>query len=130
MGIYIEETSAFELLPPMPGIDLADLESAEKTALNFMAAQRDALELEIKNSNDALVNARLNALFQSYAAKSRRIQETMAKVTEARIRRLYEGQLRNQSARYHARQKEIEAQRAVTASFSLALRGLVRIEDA
>lgn len=125
--LHLLQTSSTEISGILPDVDPSTLEAAQQSAMNFMTTQRDSLEQDIRRSNEALINARLLALSQSFDAKRRRLQEILGKVTEARIRRMYEGQLRNQNARFEARQKEIEAQRAVITQFSLSLRGLVRV---
>jgi hypothetical protein len=127
--LHLTQTSAYELSGRFPKIDLDDLESAKETALGYMATRRNKLEAEIRRNNEALVNARLQAISQSYEAKRRRIEQTMGKVREERILRLYRGQLRNQETRYQARTKEIEALRDVSVSYSLVLRGMVRVDQ-
>lgn len=127
--LHLLQTSADEIGTPYPKVDMDDLEYAHDVALKYMANQRDNLESEIRRNNEALVNARLEALSQSYEAKRRRIQGKLKKVEEPRIQRLYQGQLRNQKARYDAKRKEIEAMRKISVSFSLALRGMVKVEE-
>jgi superfamily II DNA/RNA helicase len=126
--LHLLQTSSSDLSGALPTIDKDDLEAAQQAALWYMTSQREALEKDLRNSNEALIEARLQAITQSYQAKQRRVQEAMEKVSEPRIIRMREGQLHNQAASYQARRKEIEAQRQVTTSFSLALRGLVRVE--
>ena len=104
-----------------------ELKSAEDAAMLFMTHERDTLYSEVSNSNDAIVNARLAAVEQSYNAKRTRINGILKKVNNESIKRMYDGQLRNMDAKYRAKVQGIEARRRVGISFSLQLRGCVDV---
>lgn len=104
-----------------------ELAAAEERAKVIMSLRRDQMEEEIMRSNEALINARLAGLTQSYEAKRRRVQQTLDKVTDPSIIRLHVGRLRNLQASYEMKRKEIESMGTVSVGFSLMLRGLVRV---
>jgi hypothetical protein len=126
--LHLIQTSAYKPEGGYAAIDQDDVEVSQRIALDYMAKKRIEMEQEILRSNEALVNARLEGVKQSYEAKARRIESTLIKVREARIRRMYEGQLRNLKARYEIKCQEIENLRQVSVSFSQALRGVVIVD--
>lgn len=110
-----------------PQLKPATLIEAEENARRYMTLRRDELEGEIRRSNDALINARIAAITQSYEARRLHVEATLEKVSEARIRRMHEGRLRNLKGDYEAKRERLEEQRHVSVSFSLVLRGCARI---
>lgn len=126
--LRLVQTSHYDLAGPFPDLELDEMESAYSTAREYMAHRRDVIEAEIQRSNDALVNARLAALVQSYEAKRRRVEEALEVATDTRIRNMRRGQLRNLEARHRLRKDEIEAQRQVSVSFRLALKAYVTVD--
>jgi hypothetical protein len=73
------------------------------------------------------VNARLSALEQTYKIKTQQVRSYLRKVSEARIRRMREAQLRNIESRYRTNVNDIEGRRKVSVSYSLELAGLAEI---
>lgn len=104
-----------------------ELDQAEESAMLYMTNERDALDRDLTESNEALVNARLAAIEQSYQAKKKRIESIRQKVSNVSIQRMHAGQLRNIEAKYLARKREIESKRNVAVRFSLELKGCMEI---
>jgi len=102
-------------------------DQAKTNAKKYAAKFRDQRELEMQYMNDALVNARLTALEQTYQIKSSTVQRYLETATDTRIVRMRKAQLRNIEAKYLNSVQEFENQRDVSVSFSLELAGLVRI---
>jgi hypothetical protein len=109
--------------------DFADngFNDSRRAALQYAANQRDEMETELQRSNDALVNARLSALEQTYKIKTQQVRSYLRKVSEPRIRRMREAQLRNIESRYRTNINDIEGKRKVSVSYSLELAGLAEI---
>ena len=103
--------------------------NADDKTFEYMAKVRDEQHEELLASNEALVNARVSAVQQTYNAKAKRIKSTLEKVSNPNIRRMYESQLRNLAAKKRAREKEIEQGRKVNASISLVLSGWVEVTN-
>jgi ATP-dependent helicase HepA len=122
------QTSAFDCSGPLPKLEQAEMSEAERMAMIYMTARRDEIKAEINRSNEALVNARLAAITQSYEAKQRRVEQLRREAKDDRIIRMRQGQLRNMEAEYRLKKGEITKQRSVSVSFSLALRGYVVVE--
>lgn len=99
----------------------------EDSASYHMTNIRDLLYTELSQSNEAIVNARLFAVEQSFRAKRKRVEGVLAKVSDTRIRRMNEAQLRNLAAKEKAKRDIIETARKVDVSFSLKLRGCVEV---
>ncbi len=125
--LRLVQTSAVNINGTFPRIDQEDLARAEEVAKTYMALRRDEIEAEIKRSNDALVNARISALTQTYEAKRRRVEAALENAVEVRIRRMREAQLKNLEARYLTSRQETESQSEISVSFSMALRGIVKV---
>jgi len=104
-----------------------EFDEARQIAVQYSANQRNAQEIELQRSNDALVNARMNALEQTYRIKSERVKDFLRSASDPRIVRMREGQLRNIETKYHVQVNELEQQRLVSVSYSLELGGLARI---
>lgn len=101
--------------------------NAKSIADNVAAAEHDRREQEIRRTNQAIVNARLAALEQTYKTKRKRVLKQAKTATEPRIQRMYEGQLRNDEAKYKAKKQKIEAQQEIVVQHCLVLAGLARV---
>jgi hypothetical protein len=108
-------------------MDRARFIKAKRIAKRNVAAERDRQEAELYRSNEALINARLEALNQTYQIKRDTAQEYLRKAADPRIRRMREGQLRNIRARHTQAVQELEARREVKVSCTLELAGWVRV---
>lgn len=125
--LHLLQTSASTWVGSTPALQRAQLAEAEESAKRYMTLRRNELEDEITRANESLVNARLSAIEQSYQAKSRQVEQTLQKVSNQRIRRLHQGRLRNLEAQYRIKRQEIERHRNVSVSFSLMLRGYLKV---
>jgi ERCC4-related helicase len=125
--LRLVQTSHFDATGPYPNVDYEEVESAQGAAKQYMAHRRDVIEADIQRSNDALVNARLAALVQSYEAKRQRVEEALQSASDTRIRNMRMGQLRNLEARHNLRKAQIEAGRQVSVSFRLVMKAFVTV---
>ncbi len=103
------------------------IKDIEDSAFNYITRERDSLHQQLSTSNEALLNARLTAIEQSNNAKKAHVEGKLRKVTNASIKRMYEGQLRNMEAKYRAKVNEINSHRNVEVTFSLLSRGCVEV---
>lgn len=99
----------------------------EDNAFRYMQIERDILHKDLLTSNEAIVNARLNAVEQSYLAKKRCVENKRNIVANASIKRMYDGQLRNMDAKHRAKLNEINEKNKVDVTFSLLLKGYVEV---
>ena len=127
--LRLVQTSAEKPHAMAPVLDQSTYEMQKESAQQYMALRRDNFEKEILQVNDAMINARLTALEQSYLAKHKRVETAFRGATDQRIRRMRDGQLRNMKAKYSGKQKEIDAQRKISVSFSLDLEGCVIVNQ-
>jgi hypothetical protein len=107
--------------------DEIELSAMQNSAFGHMTMIRDQHSAELSQSNDAIVNARLAAVEQSYQAKKRHLTEILAKVSHLSIQRMYEAQIRNLEAKKKAKEIEIEKGRQLRVNFSLQLRGFLDV---
>lgn len=91
------------------------------------AAEHEQQAEDVERLNAALVSARLAALNQTYKLKIKRVEDTMQKVRERRILRMYESQLEGIKARHRAKTDDIKRQREVVVTHRPVLAGLARI---
>lgn len=106
-----------------------ELQKARDLALWYMRQLRATTHDNTRRLNDALVSARLDAQKRTYDAKIRRVRGYLAKVTESRIRRMREAQLRNLEINYEAERAELKKRRDVRTTFSLRLAGVMLLES-
>jgi hypothetical protein len=125
--LRLAQTSASESRPPFLDVKETVLREARETAMFHMVSRRDAIEREVQKANEAIVNARLSALEQTYLAKSERVERRLAQAKDARIRRMHEGELRNLKGRYELMRGEVEQQRTVSVGFALTLTGVLTV---
>lgn len=105
----------------------AMLSEAEDIANSWIAGERDKNRHIIKEQNEALVAIRRTTIEQSYEAKIERTRKILNQVSEVRIRRLYEGQIRNLESSLKAKIEEIERKLDYSVSYNLVALGCVRI---
>ena len=103
-----------------------DYEKAKRIALKEMAGIRLEKEIEVRRLNDALINARLSSIEQTFEAKRNQIEKKINMVSEPRILRMYNSQLLNMEAKHVSDQKELEEKRSFSVTFSLRFSGQVK----
>lgn len=103
------------------------ISSQETLANNWIAEQRDRISIQANKRHSALINIRAASITESYDAKIRRAQQTLQAVSEARIVRMYEGQIRNLEAQRDRKLKELREKDHVSVSHSLIAAGRVRV---
>lgn len=101
--------------------------SAQEIADSWIADKRYQRRLTLEKQNEALISARSAAVEQSFQAKITRSQETRDKVSDARIKRLYEGQIQNLKAELDNKIEEIQKGRELSVSYSLLAIGRVQV---
>ena len=127
--LRLVQTSAEKSQARAPIIDPSTYEMHKESAQQYMTVRRNAFEQEILKVNDAMINARMTALEQSYLAKKKRVEKALQETKNPSILRMREGQLRNMKAKYSIKQKEVDAQRNISVSFSLDLEGCVIVNQ-
>jgi hypothetical protein len=98
-------------------------EVAEASAL----LQLQRLKDELERTNTAIAVSRQESLALSLRTRSDRIAETLRSLSEPRIRRMKEAQLRNLEARVEAKIAEIERQKIVNASLEPLAGGYAQV---
>ena len=95
------------------GEPLPDLADAVRTATARALAHMDGVKVMRQESNDRTIDGRLNALSAEVAYKISRARATLDKVRDPRLRRLYEGRIRNLRADQERRAAGLKAKRGV-----------------
>jgi len=108
--------------------DLEMLSYSEKIAYQHILRIRNEQEVRFRKENEMFLNARKFAIQQSFEAKQKRIQEMLEMVSEERIIRLREGQLRNQKSKYELQLAQLENSSEVSVSFTLVMKGFLIVE--
>lgn len=127
--IRLTQTSALQYDVLCGRCDENEIAAVESDAILHMTNIRDNLYKELSTSNDAIVNARRAAVEQTYQAKKTNIENRLQKVNDTSIVRMYQGQLRNLTARKLAKVADIEKGKQLDVNFELKLRGYVEVVE-
>jgi SNF2 family DNA or RNA helicase len=104
---------------PRPSLDEARLRSLEERSLQYADQRRSELE-EWALVTDAARRATQRAgLSRSYEARIARKRELLGRISDERIRRLYEGEIRNLEANFEAKLRDLELAPAPFAELEL-----------
>ncbi|GAB4511096.1 MAG: hypothetical protein OHK0046_08710 [Anaerolineae bacterium] len=103
------------------------LDQAQAIADRWMSDQRERRRTFISDQNEALIAARVAAVRQTYKVKVARAEATREKVDDVRLKRLYDGQVRNLQAELETRIETIHQGQAFSISYNLVALGRVRI---
>ena len=111
-----------------------DVEQCAELADEYIAMMKDDEETSLLKSNDTLVNARKEAINQSYKMKTNRVQQTLgniladSKPADERLVRMYRARIRNLEDQLRKDEQELEEKRGVHVGFHLLASGFVRFE--
>ena len=111
-----------------------DVEQCAALADEYIAMMKDDEETSLLKSNDTLVDARKEAINQSYTRKTNRVQQTLgniladSKPADERLLRMYRARIRNLEDQLRKDEQELEEKRGVHVGFQLLASGFVRFE--
>ena len=111
-----------------------DVKQCAALADEYIAMMKDDEETSLLKSNDTLVDARKEAINQSYTMKTNRVQQTLgniladSKPTDERLVRMYRARIRNLEDQLRKNEQELEEKRGVHVGFHLLASGFVRFE--
>jgi hypothetical protein len=109
--------------------DMESFSTSGRIASHHIMALRANFEEHFRKENEMFINARKFALAQSYEAKQKRIISALEKISEERIIRMREGELRNLASRHVFQMAELERRADVTVSHTLALQGFLVVKS-
>ena len=111
-----------------------DVRQCAALADEYIAMMKEDEENSLLKSNDALVNARKEAINQSYTMKINRVRQTLNNIlsdsqpADERLLRMYRARIRNLEDRLTKDEQELEDKRGVHVGFQLLASGFVRFE--
>ena len=100
-----------------------DVGQCAALADEYIAMMKDDEETSLLKSNDTLVNARKEAINQSYTMKTNRVQQTLgniladSKPADERLVRMYRARIRNLEDQLRKDEQELEEKRGVHVGF-------------
>ncbi len=92
-----------------------------------ITAQRDAVERQVKERNDRLVNRRVAALKRTYDVKRGRLEQWRSEAADDRIRRMRETQIANAAAEVEGKLMAQEQLRSVAVGTELIMQGVIGV---
>ena len=126
---------AEELASPVEGLyHDEDVGQCAALADEYIAMMKEDEENSLLKSNDTLVNARKEAINQSYSMKLIRVQQTLSNIlasskpADERLLRMYRARIRNLEDQLRKDEQELEDKRGVHVGFQLLACGFVRFE--
>ena len=111
-----------------------DVYQCAALADEYIAMMKEDEEKGLVRSNDTLIDARKDAINQSYSMKINRVQETLrniladSKPADERLVRMYRARIRNLEDQLSKDEKELEDKRGVHVGFHLLACGFVRFQ--
>jgi superfamily II DNA or RNA helicase len=138
-GIVVPETPAGFMaevqtrrpnVPPQIACDAGQVSVLQETAQLYMVGIAREKEKEIQQRNDAIIEARIGSLEQSFGFRIRRTETQMVDAWEPRIRRMRQSQIENLKGQLQAKREEIEKRRQVSIGYGLVASGMVRFDPA
>ena len=111
-----------------------DVDQCAALADQYVAMMKDDEEKSLLKSNDTLVDARKEAIKQSYTMKTNRVRQTLnniltdSKPADERLVRMYRARIRNLEDQLRKDEQELEDKRGVHVGFQLLASGFVRFE--
>ena len=126
---------AEELASPVEGLYYdEDVDQCAALADAYIAMMKEDEEKILLKSNDTLVNARKEAINQSYSMKINRVQQTLSNIlaslkpADERLVRMYRARIRNLEDQLRKDEQDLEDKRGVHVGFQLLAGGFVRFE--
>ena len=107
--------------------EVEKVNSAFPIAIEMMAAITENVKADAKLRNDSLIAARQAALGRTYRAKISRLEQRLQHAQDARIIRMYQGEVRNLEIRLAGELEEVERMADVSLQYSEVAYGLIRI---
>lgn len=101
---------------PYPGLSDVELDRIVRETTARCGTEADRLKEEALERNEAILQVRKGALERTFGAKIKRRREQVATAKNERIRRLWEGEIRNLGNQLRRRLEELEASREVSVS--------------
>ena len=111
-----------------------DVNKCAALADEYIAMMKDDEETSLLKSNDTLVDARKEAINQSYSMKTNRVKQTLGNIladpkpADERLVRMYRARIRNLEDQLRKDEQELEDKRGVHVGFQLLASGFVRFE--
>ena len=112
-----------------PSDIIAAWDSYLSKANNELVSKRRLMHETAKRRNDTLLNGRRVAIRDTYSVKLNRIQEKLDQTTNANIRRMHEGEIRNRTSDRDYKLQELEAKRDVSVGSELLLQGVIMVSN-
>ncbi len=112
-----------------PANIINDWDSYLLKANNELVNKRRMTHEVTQRRNDTLLNGRRIAIWDTYSVKLNRIQEKLSQTTNANIRRMHEGEIRNRTADRDYKLRELETKREVSVGSELLLQGIIMVGD-
>jgi superfamily II DNA or RNA helicase len=120
-----DESHKNTAVPTPPATD--DWQRYEAIAHDRFVQVRGELQAKLSERNNALTDARIAALTQTYEMKASRLERWMREATSASIRRMREGQISRAQADLKSRIALLESRREVRVGGSLELAGRMTV---
>lgn len=114
--------------------DEKDISECYNIANEYIAMLKEDEERSLTKSNESLVNARTEAMEQSYRMKIGRVQQTLATILsesrspDERLLRMYRARIRNLEDKLTKELQELEKKRGTHVGFRLLAAGFVQFE--
>jgi len=119
--------------PDSVKLSTEDIISCEEVALNYMVTKKKQQETELKESNEALVNDRLDSLKQTFDIKVAKLDEIIRKISEnidensKKILRMKESQKINVVSNYEYKKRVFESNKKIIISHELICGGYLNV---
>ncbi len=128
-GLLGRITGAADWTAEPPVNIITDWDDYLLKANNELVDKRRVMHETTKRRNDTLLNGRRIAIWDTYDVKLNRIQEKLDQATNANIRRMHEGEIRNRTADRDYKLQELEMKREVSVGSDLLLQGVIMVGD-
>jgi hypothetical protein len=126
-GFLAAVQQRYDLPPPPVSCEPSQFSLHQEQAHRFAAHLVRERQAEAQRRNDALIEARIASLEQSYGFRIANARQQMGAAENERIVRMRRAQIENLKASLSAKRSEIEARRDVTIGYELVASGLVRL---
>ena len=105
-----------------------DVSQCRRTADVYLAMVREDKEKSLINSNESLVNTRIEQIKKSHEFKIEKVNQTLMTVSDPRLIRMYKGRIRNLQDQLAEQVEALNNKRGVHVGFRLLACGIVRFE--
>ena len=114
-------------------LDMETVRKCEKLALEHMIYEKKKKEQELKETNESLINDRLNSLKQTYEIRSKHLNDVIDRMRQnltentQKIINMKESQKINLTRNYEKRKRELEDDKKIVVSHELIGGGLLHV---